>query len=67
MDETTTYQVTGMTCQHCAAAVTEEVAAVPGVRAVEVDVAAGRLVVRGQGYLDASVRAAVDEAGYVVA
>ena len=48
---TSTYNVTGMTCGHCAAAVTEEVAAVPGVNAVEVDVEAGTVLVtrrRGQ-------------------
>ncbi len=65
MDEIT-YTVTGMTCGHCAAAVTEEVSAVPGVEAVEVSVEAGTLVVRGEGFTDEQVRAAVDEAGYVV-
>ena len=43
----TTYTVTGMTCGHCAAAVTQEVAAVPGVAEVEVSVEAGTVVVRG--------------------
>jgi copper chaperone CopZ len=61
-----TYTVTGMTCAHCAAAVTEEVSAVPGVQAVEVDVEAGTVVVRGDGVSDDRVRAAVDEAGYAV-
>ena len=51
---------------HCAAAVTEEVSAVPGVQAVEVDVEAGTVVVRGDGVSDDRVRAAVDEAGYAV-
>ena len=62
-----TYTVTGMTCGHCAAAVTEEVSAVPGVQAVEVDVEAGTVLVRGDGVSDEQVRAAVDEAGYAVA
>jgi copper chaperone len=61
-----TYTVTGMTCAHCAAAVTEEVSAVPGVQGVEVDVAAGTVVVRGDAVSDERVRAAVDEAGYAV-
>jgi copper chaperone CopZ len=65
MDEIT-YTVTGMTCGHCAAAVTEEVSAVPGVEAVEVSVEAGTRVVRGAGFTAEQVRAAVDEAGYVV-
>lgn len=62
-----TYTVTGMTCGHCAAAVTEEVSAVPGVQTVEVDVEAGTVLVRGDGVSDEQVRAAVDEAGYAVA
>jgi copper chaperone CopZ len=62
----TTYTVTGMTCAHCAAAVTEEVSAVPGVESVEVSVEAGTVLVRGTEVDDAEVRAAVDEAGYVV-
>ena len=62
----TTYTVTGMTCGHCAAAVTEEVSGVPGVAEVEVSVEAGTVVVRGGGVSDEQVRAAVDEAGYAV-
>ena len=60
------YEVTGMTCEHCRAAVAQEVAAVPGVTRVEVDLAAGRLAVTGAAD-DAAVRAAVEEAGYEVA
>jgi copper chaperone len=66
MDQTT-YYVTGMTCAHCAAAVTTEVSAVAGVEAVEVDVEAGTVLVRGDRVSDEEVRAAVDEAGYAVA
>ena len=62
----TTYNVTGMTCGHCAAAVTEEVSAVPGVTEVEVSVETGTVVVRGDGVSEEQVRAAVDEAGYSV-
>ncbi len=62
----TTYTVTGMTCGHCAAAVTEEVSAVPGVEGVEVSVEAGTVVVRGDQVSEDQVRAAVDEAGYAV-
>ena len=61
------YRVTGMTCQHCIAAITEEVGAVPGVTDVQVDLAAGRVSVTGGSPLDdAAVRAAIDEAGYEV-
>ena len=64
---TSTYTVTGMTCGHCVNAVTEEVTAVPGVTAVDVDLASGRLTVTSDAPVDdAAVRAAVDEAGYEV-
>jgi copper chaperone len=62
-----TYTVTGMTCAHCAAAVTGEVSAVPGVESVEVSVEAGTVLVRGAGVSHEQVRTAVDEAGYAVA
>jgi copper chaperone CopZ len=62
-----TYSVTGMTCEHCARAVSSEVGAITGVTAVEVDVADGRLTVEGNGFTDEQVAAAVDEAGYVLA
>lgn len=62
---TTVYTVNGMTCQHCVNAVTAEVSAVPGVEAVEVDLAAKTVSVTGGD--DAAVRAAIDEAGYEVA
>jgi copper chaperone len=66
MDETT-YRVTGMTCAHCAAAVTKEVSAVPGVVSVDVDVEQGSVLVRGSQVDREAVRAAVDEAGYDLA
>jgi copper chaperone len=59
------YAVKGMTCEHCVLSVTEEVSEVPGVDTVDVDLASGRLVVRGDVAEDA-VRAAVSEAGYEV-
>ena len=61
-----TYAVTGMTCGHCAAAVTEEVSAIQGVTSVEVSVETGAVLVGGGGFTDEQVRAAVDEAGYAV-
>ncbi len=63
----TTYDVTGMTCGHCARAVTEEVETIEGVTAVAVDVEAGRVTVEGGGFTDEQVAAAVDEAGYALA
>ena len=60
-----TYTVTGMTCEHCVRAVTEEVAAIPGVTEVDVDLASGGLTVHADAEPDrAAVAAAVDEAGY---
>ncbi|WP_027861910.1 heavy-metal-associated domain-containing protein [Marmoricola sp. URHB0036] len=62
-----TYTVTGMTCSHCAAAVTSEVEAIEGVHVVSVDVETGTLTVEGDGFTDEQVAAAVDEAGYALA
>ncbi|HVG67168.1 MAG TPA: heavy-metal-associated domain-containing protein [Gaiellales bacterium] len=61
------YRITGMTCDHCVRAVRDEVSAVDGVEAVEIELASGRLEVRGDGVADEDVRAAVEEAGYLVA
>lgn len=64
---TATYTVSGMTCGHCVAAVTEEVNQVPGVTEVNVDLASGGLTVTSEAAVDdAAVRAAVGEAGYAV-
>ncbi len=57
-----------MTCGHCVSSVTEEVSAVPGVSAVDVDLESGGLTVSSDAPVDgAAVRAAVEEAGYSVA
>jgi copper chaperone CopZ len=68
---TVTYDVVGMTCAHCVHAVSQEVAALPGVSDVRVDlVPAGtsRVHVTSDAALDpADVAAAVDEAGYALA
>ena len=59
------YLVTGMTCQHCVSAVTEEISAIEGVTDVQVDLATGRVSVTSTVALDdATVHAAIDEAGY---
>lgn len=63
----TTYDVTGMTCGHCAQAVSTEVSAVTGVTGVEVDVETGKVVVEGDGFTDTQIAEAVDEAGYALA
>ncbi len=60
--------VTGMTCGHCVASVTEEIGEIPGVSAVEVVLETGAVTVTSESPLDeAAVRAAVEEAGYQLA
>ncbi|MEJ3745170.1 heavy-metal-associated domain-containing protein [Actinomycetes bacterium KLBMP 9797] len=62
---TQTYLVKGMTCGHCVSSVSAEVSALPGVSDVQVDLGSGQVTVTSAEALDeASVRAAVDEAGY---
>lgn len=63
-----TYLVDGMTCDHCAAAVTREITGIEGVEAVTVDVAARTVVVEAATEPDEhTVAAAVAEAGYAFA
>jgi copper chaperone CopZ len=62
------YTVQGMTCDHCRHAVTSELMALEGVRAVAVDLATGAVAVQADDAPDRSqVAAAVEEAGYVLA
>jgi copper chaperone len=64
---TTTYTVSGMTCEHCVKAVSGEVAALPGVTDVAVDLATGEVTVTSERPLDRNaVAGAVDEAGYAL-
>lgn len=60
------FEVSGMTCGHCVAAVTKEVSlGVPGVSDVQVDLASGRVTVLSDRPLEEdAVRNAVEEAGY---
>jgi copper chaperone CopZ len=65
---TTTFTVTGMTCAHCVAAVTEEVSQLDGVKGVAVDLATGTVTVQSEGPVDpVAFAAAVDAAGYETA
>ena len=62
---TTEYQVTGMSCGHCETAIRGEVSEIPGVTGIEVSAQTGRLAVTAEQPIeDATVIAAVDEAGY---
>jgi copper chaperone len=57
--------VTGMTCEHCANAVRAEIAGIPGVSQVDVDVASGQVKIAAEPRPDrAALRAAVETAGY---
>jgi len=64
---TTTYKVTGMTCEHCANAVTSEVSALDGVSTVEVALVPSGVstvtVTSAAPLPDAEISAALDEAG----
>ena len=62
-----TYDIPGVSCGHCRAAITAEVAQVPGVSGVDVDLDARRVRVIGADLDDGAIRAAIDEAGYDVA
>jgi copper chaperone len=60
--------VTGMTCSHCANAVRAEIGRIPGVSHVDVDVEAGRVTIAADPLPEpATLRAAVEAAGYVMA
>jgi copper chaperone CopZ len=55
-----------MTCEHCRAAVTEELGSVEGVQSVSVDLGSKLVRVAGERLDDAALRTAIDEAGYEV-
>ena len=61
-----TYTIQGMTCGHCELSVREEVEELAGVESARADRATGQLTVRGD-VDDATVREAVEAAGYEVA
>lgn len=68
IDRTVVLSVTGMTCSHCVASVTEELKEVPGVENVEVILEPGGTsrvtVLTDKGVEDDALREAVTEAGY---
>ena len=68
MSQIETYEVVGMTCDHCVRAVTEEVTALEGVSQVVVDLLAGQVRVTSQEAVPVTrIREAVEEAGYALA
>lgn len=63
-----TFTVIGMTCGHCVSSVRDEVGGIPGVTAVDVDLATGRVTIESETQVDAgAINDAVAEAGYEVA
>lgn len=64
---TLTYSVPGVSCGHCRMAITNEVAPLPGVESVEVDLDAKTVTVIGEPLDEQAIIAAIDEAGYKIA
>ena len=64
--EQLSYSVPGISCGHCRAAITAAVEKLAGVASVEVDLDAKGVRVIGERLDDATIRAAIDEAGYDV-
>ncbi|ACV76549.1 heavy-metal-associated domain-containing protein [Nakamurella multipartita] len=70
-ENTARYRVTGMTCDQCVVAVTEEVRRLEGVRSVDIELRPGDIsvvtIVSDAPLLAGAVRDAIDEAGYALA
>jgi copper chaperone len=65
VSHSSTYTVTGMTCEHCVASVTEEVEDLTGVERVAVVLETGELTIDSIAPLDEiDVKDAVETAGY---
>jgi copper chaperone len=62
-----TYEVRGMTCEHCATSVREEIGELGDVEILDLDLDTGRLLVAGTSLSDERLAAVIDEAGYELA
>ncbi|RAV34655.1 Copper chaperone CopZ [Corynebacterium heidelbergense] len=60
----TTFDVNGMSCEHCVRAVTEAVSAIPGASDVRVDLSGGTVAFVAADVSEAAVVDAIDDAGY---
>jgi len=67
VSETVTYSVPAIHCAHCAMSIREEVSEVEGVELVDVDLDSKVVTVSGRELDDATLRAAIEEAGYEAA
>ncbi|MFW5808305.1 MAG: permease [Spirochaetota bacterium] len=63
--QTATISISGMSCNHCRATVTDAVSKVPGVESVDVNLERGEAVVEGNADID-RVKQAICDAGYSV-
>ena len=65
---TVTVTVSGMSCGHCVSSVREEIGSLPGVTAVDIDLAGGTVTVESLRELEPeAIRNAIEEAGYQLA
>lgn len=63
-----TYRVPDVSCQHCVAAITNELTAIPGVERVNVDVQTKLVtVIASDSVAEGQILAGIEEAGYDVA
>jgi copper chaperone len=67
MSETVVYSVPAIHCAHCAMSIREEVSEVDGVEDVDVDLETKVVTVSGRDLEDATLRAAIADAGYEAA
>lgn len=56
--------VEGMRCKHCAAAIKDRLGSFPGVAAVEIDLASGKVTVKGNGLDGSYLAREIDALGY---
>ncbi len=66
ISETIQLKVAGMTCNHCAGAVTRALAALPGVGSVEVDLKKGLAMVGGSNLDKCAMQKSIEDLGYKV-
>lgn len=67
-NDTATYRVPDVSCEHCVNAITSELEKVPGVASIAVDLATKTVTVQHDGSVsDAQLRAGIEEAGYDIA
>jgi copper chaperone CopZ len=62
--QTTTLDISGMSCEKCVQFVTQALKSVPGVREAEVNLAENRAVVKHEDAETAALITAVEEEGY---